>query len=233
MVAWSRASWALRGGAIAAGAALSLVLCAPLLQQRSAQMAPADVTAGSVVVLFAGAADAPRRLDALHALCTDPARPRRTAPLTVLVGDDDELDDATGRAWGPLLVDRVREANGPDCLAPRLVHARVRTTQEELDALDSALALEGTPPLRTVVFVTSPYHRARVELGARSRPTLARLDRRFLEVPIACDDVAPHTVLFEGLRIARDALGLSDLLGRRSLDAIRARTSWARPIGRR
>jgi hypothetical protein len=52
-------------------------------------------------------------------------------------------------------------------------------------------------------------------------------------MPLVFDDVAPHTILFETARLVRDALGLSDVLGRRTLDAIRERTPWARPQGRR
>jgi hypothetical protein len=232
VVAWRNESVALRVVTATTMIAVSLVFCSPLLQRRGATVAAAEVREGSVLVLLAGAADAPRRLAALHALCTETARTPGTRGIPVLVGDDDELDDDSGRAWGPVLVDRIRVADA-GCLEPRLVPGRVRTTGEELDAL--ARVLDGDAGLdgRPLVFVTSPYHRARVDAGAGSRPPLASRDRRFLEVPLTCDDVAPHTVLFEGARLARDALGLSELLGRRTVDALRERTPWARPHGRR
>jgi hypothetical protein len=232
VVAWRRESVALRVVTATAALTVSLVFASPLLQRRSATVAATEVREGSVIVLLAGAADAPRRLAALHALCMDAAHRGRAATLPVLVGDDDELDDESGRAWGPVLVDRIREAN-PGCLEPRLVPGRVRTTREELDALARVLDGEAELGQRPLVFVTSPYHRARVDAGARSRPSLASRERHFLEVPLAFDDVAPHTVLAEAARLTRDSLGLSDLFGRRTLDALRERTPWARPHGRR
>lgn len=232
MVARSNESVVVRAGTIAALLLLFQGIAAIGLQRRSATLAAAEVRAGSVVVLLAGAADAPRRLAALHALCIEQGGVHPDAPRTVLVGDDDERDDDSGRAWGPVLVDRVREASA-NCLVPRLVPGRVRTTGEELDALARFLEANADLAERPLVFVTSPYHRARVEAGAQARPALAARDRHFLAMPLAFDDVAPHTVLFETARLVRDALGLSDVLGRRTVDAIRERTPWARPRGAR
>jgi hypothetical protein len=216
-------------GAVGKGLAalgVLLVIASPTLQQRSATVTPAGVPEGTTVVLLAGAADADRRLDALEALCKN-----RHDRLTVLVGDDDEVDDATGRAWGPLLVDRVMKRGG--CFRALLVEGRVRTTTEELGALDRFLSVNPYLATRTVLFVTSPYHRARVDLAAGRLPMLGPLDRRFLDVHARTMDYAPTTTGAEFLRIVRDALGLSDLFGRRTIDDLREDSPWPRPHGSR
>ena len=221
----SRAAWATIG---VLGLGFFLLGAAPLLQRRDAVIEASVVPDASIVVLLAGAADATERLEALHALCID-----RSRPLPVLVGDDDELDDDSGRAWGPVLVDRIAMAN-PKCLEPTLVPGRVRTTAEELDALDAFLGAErdlaANAPL---VFVTSPFHRARVALGAASRPHIAKHTHRFLAMRARRRDYSPVVVGPELLRIVRDGLGLSDLLGRRTLDELRSHTPWPRPSGAR
>lgn len=222
-------SRAARASIGALGAGFFLLAAAALLQRRDAVIDASAVRNSSLVVLLAGAADANDRLEALHALCTD-----RSQPLPVLVGDDDELDDDTGRAWGPVLVDRISEANGA-CLAPVLVPGRVRTTAEELDALDAFLGTHEdlASAEATIVFVTSPFHRARVALGAASRPHIAARTRQFLWMHTRRRDYSPLVVGPELLRIVRDGLGLSDLLGRRTLDRLRALTPWPRPSGAR
>lgn len=203
-----------------------LVLSSTLLQRRRATLLPSGVPERTTVVLFAGAADAERRLEALDALCK-----RRRDPLTVLVGDDDEVEDESGRAWGPLLVDRVSRRGG--CLHAVLVAGRVRSTTEELDALDRFLSVNPHLATSPMVFVTSPYHRARVDFAASRLPILGPLDRRFLEVNARPMDYAPTTTAAELLRILRDALGLSSLFGRRTLDNLREESPWPRPHGSR
>ena len=222
-------SRAARASIGALGAGFFLVATALLLQRRDAVIAAPSVPTSSIVVLLAGAADANDRLDALHVLCTD-----RAQALPVLVGDDDELDDDTGRAWGPVLVDRIAAANRA-CLAPVLVPGRVRTTAEELDALDAFLgAHDDLASAETaIVFVTSPFHRARVALGAASRPHIAAHTQHFLWMRTRRRDYSPLVVGPELLRIARDGLGLSDVLGRRTLDRLRSLTPWPRPSGTR
>ena len=181
----------------------------------------------AVIVLLAGAAEADRRTRALGAVCI-----LRSKAMTLLVGDDDEVEDVSGRAWGPLLVDRIA-TRYPGCFLPRLVTGRVRTTQEELEALDDFVSqnaeLHGLP----LVFVTSPFHRARVALGASKQPMLQAAQARFLFVPESTSDYAPITVAGELARLLRDTLGLGDLLGRRTIDNLRERTPWARPKGAR
>ncbi len=204
-----------------------LVVASPALQRRGATLTPAGVPEGTTVVLLAGAADADRRLEALEGLCKN-----RRERLTVLVGDDDEVEDVSGRAWGPLLVDRVTQRGGA-CLRAVLVAGRVRTTTEELAALDRFLLVNPYLATRTMLFVTSPYHRARVDLAAGRLPTLAPLDRRFLQVGARTMDYAPTTTGAEILRIARDALGLSEIFGRRAIDELREDSPWPRPHGAR
>ena len=70
-----------------------------------------------------------------------------------------------------------------------------------------------------------------VELAFARHPGLARHAHRFLFVAGTLSDRAPHTTVAEGLRLLRDALGLSELFGRRSLDRLREYTPWQRPTG--
>ena len=207
--------------------AIFLVVSSPALQRRGAVLTPSGVPEGTTVVLLAGAADAERRIEALAALCK-----HRRERLTVLVGDDDEVEDESGRAWGPLLVDRVTQRGG-SCLHAVLVEGRVRSTTEEIAALERFLEVNPYLVTPTMLFVTSPYHRARVDLAASRLPLLASLDRRFLDVNTRAIDYAPTTSCAALLRIARDAFGLSDLFGRRALDSLREESPWPRPHGAR
>lgn len=218
-----RARWAI----LVLSVGFCLLTAAPCLQARSAVVHADRLPENAVLVLLAGAAEADRRTRALGAVCT-----LRSKAMTLLVGDDDEVEDVSGRAWGPLLVDRI-STRYPGCFLPRLVTGRVRTTQEELEALDDFLSqnaeLQGLP----IVFVTSPFHRARVALGASKQPMLQATQSRFLFVPESANDYAPLMVAGELARVIRDTLGLGDLFGRRTIDNLRERTPWARPKGAR
>ena len=214
--------------------AMAAILCVILLgvsarwlQAPGREVQPPRVPRDAVLVLFAGAADADRRMEALRVLCMNSRDPR-----TLLVGDDDEVEDETGRAWGPLLTSQLRERFG-DCFLPVLVAGRVRTTQEELRALDTYVGRHDELRGQTLVFVTSPYHRRRVLVGLQETTFVKRADPVFLSMAPALSDFSPMTVLGELARIGRNRLGLGDVLGRRTLDNLREKTPFPRPHGTR